>query len=183
MSLIIIVAKAVTAAGFGIWVIVMRQFFFYSPFSFCWPIGLHGSQIIIGSSILNYSVICAGHGACNQQFVHAALICRIAELVCVILLSIVIEICNFSNWRNIIIQIIYNNILSTSYWRKSFIYSDNIVTWQIMLIKYWLRFKCKSTFLSIFLELWPFYVICQRLPRKYELNIYVNIYVNINKQF
>lgn len=114
MSLIIIIAKTVIAAGFGMWVTVMRQFFFYSLFSFRWPIGLHGSQIIIESSILNYSVICAGHGACNQQFVHAALICRIAALVCVILLSIVIEICNFSNWRNIIIQIIYNNILSTS---------------------------------------------------------------------
>jgi len=31
--------------------------------------------------VLNYSVIYAGHGVCNQQFVHVAFICRIAALV------------------------------------------------------------------------------------------------------
>lgn len=42
-----------------------------------------------------YSVIYAGYGGRNQQSAHVALICRIAALVRVILLSVVIEICNF----------------------------------------------------------------------------------------
>lgn len=76
-SISLIIVAVIAAQCFD----VQARFFFTCCSHFADPLDFMACKLIPRSMVLNYSVIYAGHGLCNQQFVHAALICRIAALV------------------------------------------------------------------------------------------------------
>lgn len=120
------------------------------------------------TSGLNYFVICAGHGASNQQFAHIALICRSQALVCVyLIIGRYRNIIFLIDTPNVIIQIMHNNVLCCI--------EEKVLVFHSII---WLRGN-NCPYFSIFLKLLYSIKCLKERERGRERGRIYNIYKNI----